>query len=39
MALKRIPAALKSRKEEKVNTLLSDHEILRKININSKKQA
>ena len=39
MALKRMPAALKSRKEEKVSTLFSDHEILSKININSKQQA
>lgn len=36
MALKRMPAALKSRKEEKLNALFSDHEILRKININSE---
>jgi len=36
MALKRMPAALKSRKEEKINTLFSDHEILSKININSQ---
>ena len=36
MALKRMPAALKSRKEEKLNTLFSDYEILRKININSE---
>ena len=36
MALKRMPAALKSRKEEKLNTLFSDHEIFKKININSE---
>ena len=36
MALKRMPAALKSRKEEKLNTLFSDYEILKKININSE---
>ena len=36
MALKRMPAALKSRKEEKLNTLFSDHEILSKINNNSE---
>jgi len=36
MALKRMPAALKSRKEEKLNTLFSDHEILAKVNINSE---
>jgi len=36
MALKRMPAALKSRKEEKSNSLFSDYEILKKININSE---
>ena len=36
MALKRMPAALKSRKEEKLNTLFSDNEILAKVNINSE---
>ncbi|MBC8283115.1 MAG: glycosyltransferase family 2 protein [Nitrospinae bacterium] len=36
MALKRMPAALKSRKKEKADTLFSDHEILGRININSK---
>ena len=35
MAIKRMPAALKSRKEEKRETLISDHEILNRININS----
>ncbi|MBT5969365.1 MAG: hypothetical protein HOG61_08320, partial [Nitrospina sp.] len=35
MALKRMPAALKSRKEEKKDTLISDHEVLNRININS----
>ena len=35
MAIKRMPAALKSRKEEKREALISDHEILNRININS----
>ena len=35
MAIKRMPTALKSRKEEKRETLISDHEILSRININS----
>jgi len=35
MAIKRMPTALKSRKEEKRETLISDHEILNRININS----
>ena len=39
MAIKRMPAALKSRKEEKRETLISDHEILNRININSNYQA
>jgi len=39
MALKRMPAALKSRKEEKLNTLFSDHEILSKINNKSEYRA
>ncbi len=39
MALKRMPAALKSRRQEKVDSLFSDHEILSKININSKHRA
>ena len=36
MAIKRMPAALQSRKEEKKETLISDHEILNRININSE---
>jgi GT2 family glycosyltransferase len=36
MALQRMPAALKSRKAEKTDSLFSDQEILRKININSE---
>lgn len=36
MALKRMPAALKSRRKEKSETLFSDHEILGRINANSK---
>jgi GT2 family glycosyltransferase len=36
MALQRLPAALKSRKAEKTDSLFSDQEILRKININSE---
>jgi GT2 family glycosyltransferase len=36
MALQRMPAALKSRKAEKADSLFSDQEILRKININSE---
>jgi GT2 family glycosyltransferase len=36
MALQRMPAVLKSRKAEKVDSLFSDQEILRKININSE---
>ncbi|MEK9627601.1 MAG: glycosyltransferase family 2 protein [Nitrospinota bacterium] len=39
MAIKRMPAALKSRKEEKRDTLISDHEILSRININSEYRA
>jgi len=35
MAIKRIPTALKSRKKEKMEALISDHEILNRININS----
>ena len=35
MAIKRMPAAIKSRKQEKRETLISDHEILNRININS----
>jgi GT2 family glycosyltransferase len=36
MALQRMPEALKSRKSEKTDSIFSDQEILRKININSK---
>jgi GT2 family glycosyltransferase len=36
MALQRMPAVLKSRKAEKIDSLFSDQEILRKININSE---
>ena len=35
MAIKRMPAAIESRRQEKRETLISDHEILNRININS----
>ena len=35
MAIKRMPAAIESRRKEKRETLISDHEILNLININS----
>ena len=35
MAIKRMPAAIQSRREEKREILISDHEILNRININS----
>ena len=38
MAIKRMPAAIESRKQEKRETLISDHEILNRININSNYQ-
>ena len=35
MAIKRMPSAIQSRRQEKRETLISDHEILKRININS----
>ena len=35
MAIKRMPSAIQSRRQEKRETLISDHEILNRININS----
>jgi hypothetical protein len=35
MALKRLPKILKARKQEKLNVIFSDQEMLERININS----